>query len=336
MRLRAAILAATGLARGATGAHRRRARAGAERADVTVTEALTELDEARALVDEAVALYADGDAEAAYTAARNAYLDHFEFVEIPLRVRDEGLTLELEEDFARLRNAIEDGAPVADGPTRSPPRCSDGLDDVERRCRRPASPPRCIAVDLRRSRSCSAKASRRCSWSPRSSAYLEASRNRAYRRPVLLGVGAAVVADDRDVRRSSRVVLDLAPAQRELLEAVTALAAVVVLFYVSLLAARAGSTSGAGWSSSRAGLGGRRDGSALALFGVGFTAVYREGIETALFYQALFGFARGLEAGSCSASLIAAVVLGGVALGDLPGRAAGSRCASSSGSPSSS
>ena len=36
-------------------------------------------------------------------------------------------------------------------------------------------------------------------------------------------------------------------------------------------------------------------GSTLALFMVGFTAVYREGLETALFYQALLTFARGLE-----------------------------------------
>ena len=68
-----------------------------------------------------------GDAEAAYTTARNAYLDHFEYVEIPLRVRDEGLTLELEEDFAALRNPIEDGAPVSDSPRdggRGPGRAS--------------------------------------------------------------------------------------------------------------------------------------------------------------------------------------------------------------------
>jgi high-affinity iron transporter len=36
-------------------------------------------------------------------------------------------------------------------------------------------------------------------------------------------------------------------------------------------------------------------GSTLALAGVGFTAVFREGFETVLFYQALIGFAQGLN-----------------------------------------
>ena len=35
-------------------------------------------------------------------------------------------------------------------------------------------------------------------------------------------------------------------------------------------------------------------GSALSLMLVGFTAVYREGFETALFYQALLSFGPGL------------------------------------------
>ncbi|MDQ3964038.1 MAG: hypothetical protein M3277_09055, partial [Actinomycetota bacterium] len=72
-------------------------------ADVSTSEAVGELEHARALIDDAVALYRAGDVDAAYTAARNAYLDHFEYVEIPLRVRDGGLTLEVEEDFAALR-----------------------------------------------------------------------------------------------------------------------------------------------------------------------------------------------------------------------------------------
>ena len=38
-------------------------------------------------------------------------------------------------------------------------------------------------------------------------------------------------------------------------------------------------------------------GSAASLMLVGFTAVYREGFETALFYQALLSFGDGLEPG---------------------------------------
>src|ERR671914_1565222 len=83
-------------------------------ADVSVHGAIEELDVARRLVDESIQLYQDGRTEAAYSAARNSYLDHFEYVEIPLRVRDEGLTLAVEEDYAALRNLIEAGAPLND------------------------------------------------------------------------------------------------------------------------------------------------------------------------------------------------------------------------------
>jgi high-affinity iron transporter len=51
-------------------------------------------------------------------------------------------------------------------------------------------------------------------------------------------------------------------------------------------------------------------GSALALFMVGFTSVFREGVETALFYQALLSFARGLEAWIAVGALAALAVLG--------------------------
>ena len=90
------------------------------------------------------------------------------------------------------------------------------------------------------------------------------------------------------------MLLDVAPVQREILEAAHHLAAVAVLFYVSF------------WLISRARpspLDGVRDakvwaaattGATLALAGVGFTAVYREGFETALIYQALFDVRQGL------------------------------------------
>ena len=54
-------------------------------------------------------------------------------------------------------------------------------------------------------------------------------------------------------------------------------------------------------------------GSTIALFGVGFTAVYREGVETALFFQALVGFAPGLETWVLVGSLAATIALVGVA-----------------------
>jgi high-affinity iron transporter len=282
----------------------------ARAADVTVEDALTELDVARAMVDEAVRLYADDDAEAAYTAARNAYLDHFEYVEIPLRVRDEGLTLALEEDFAALRNQIEDGA--------SPGVVSDtgaevqaGLDDVERALDEPGIAAPVIAT-IYSFTILFREGIEAVLIVAAVLAYLEASRNRALRRPVLLGVATAVVATVATYFLIS-VVLEIAPAQRELLEALTALAAVAVLFYVSFwLLAKIDHRRWMEFVRARV-WAAAATGSMLALFGVGFTAVYREGIETALFYQALFGFSRGLEAWVLLGVAIAAVGLVGVA-----------------------
>ena len=41
-----------------------------------------------------------------------AYLDHFEFVEIPLRLRNPNLVIDTEFKYAKLRNDIRDGASI--------------------------------------------------------------------------------------------------------------------------------------------------------------------------------------------------------------------------------
>ena len=84
------------------------------------------------------------------------------------------------------------------------------------------------------------------------------------------------------------------PVGREVLEAVTALVAVVVLFYVSFwLIARARAQAVDGVRPRPAVERGLAR-SAASLMLVGFTAVYREGFETALFYQSLLVVRRGL------------------------------------------
>ena len=70
--------------------------------------------EARGLVDDAVAAAAAGDRERAYDLARTAYLDHFELAEVPLRLRDPNLVLDVELSFAELRNGIREGAPMSE------------------------------------------------------------------------------------------------------------------------------------------------------------------------------------------------------------------------------
>jgi high-affinity iron transporter len=281
----------------------------AQAADVTPREGVEELDRSRALVDRSLELYEAGEAEAAYEAARNAYLDHFEYVEIPLRVRDEALTLEAEEDFAILRNAIESGAPRPQvRATAAELRAS--LDRVERRLSSPGLAAPLIAfgaafVVLFR------EGLEAVLVVAAVLGYLEASRNARYRPAVLRGVAAAVGATAITFALAT-LVLRLAPAQRELLEAGTALLAVTVLFYVSFwLVARLEQRRWMEFVRARV-WAAASTGSTLALAGVGFTAVYREGFETVLFYQALLSFAEGLgtwvAAGAAAGAAVLAVL----------------------------
>jgi high-affinity iron transporter len=97
-----------------------------------------------------------------------------------------------------------------------------------------------------------------------------------------------------------------------LLEAGTAVVSVAVLFYVSFwLVTRLDHrrwmefVKARVWSAATTG-------STLALAGVGFTAVFREGFETVLFYQALISFSEGLGAYVVLGAVVAAIALGGV------------------------
>ena len=107
------------------------------------------------------------------------------------------------------------------------------------------------------------------------------------------------------------LVIDIAPVSRELLEAITALLAVDRPHRRELLArSRAWSTSGA-WSSCARAWRRRWPLAPTAAFvGLGFTAVYREGFETVLFYQALALFAQGLELWVALGAVTAAIALG--------------------------
>jgi len=105
-------------------------------------------------------------------------------------------------------------------------------------------------------------------------------------------------------------VIDLAPVNRELLEAVTALFAVVVLIVVSFwLVARLEQRRRMEFMRARV-ASAIAAGSATAFAALGFTAVYREGFETVLFYKALALFAQGLTAWIVLGAVTAAVALG--------------------------
>src|SRR5262249_14632304 len=113
------------------------------------------------------------------------------------------------------------------------------------------------------------------------------------RRPVVVGVLLALAAT-AVTYLLLRSVLATLPVGREVLEAVVAGLAVAVLLYISfLLVTRLGHRRWMEFLRSRV-FSAVSVGSTTALVLVGFTALYREGLETALLYQALVEFGQGL------------------------------------------
>ena len=284
---------------------------GAASADTTVgvERAQEEVDRALVLVDRSVEAAEAGDRELGYDLARSAYLDHFELVEIPLRLRNPNLVLDLEFDFADLRDAIRDGRSLDEvrGHARE---VRAGLRDVKRELESKGFAAPALAFGF----------SFTILFREGLEAVLliavllgslEAARAANYRRPLAWGVAGAVAATAVTFALAT-FVIDIAPVNREVMEAVTALLAVVVLFAVSFwlvsklehrrwmefMRARTASAIAAG--------------GALAFAGLGFTAVYREGFETVLFYQALTLFAEGLVLWVVLGAVVAAMALAGV------------------------
>jgi high-affinity iron transporter len=266
--------------------------------------------EARGLVDAAVAAAEGGNREQAYELARTAYLDHFELAEVPLRLRDPNLVLDLEFSFAELRNGIRDGAPLSEIRS-SAAEIHSGLRDVDRTLadkgftapllaflfaftilfREGVEVVLLLAILL---------------------GALSAGRASGYRKPLAFGVVAALAATAATWVLAT-LVLEIAPVQRELLEGVTAVAAVAVLFGVSFwLVSRLDQRHWLEFMRARVAAA-ISAGSAAAFAGLGFTAVYREGFETVLFYQALAIFAAGLGLYVALGFAAAVVALGIVA-----------------------
>jgi high-affinity iron transporter len=275
--------------------------------DGQFAEARAQVETARQLTQQAVDAAASGDRERAYQLARTAYLDHFEHAEVPLRLRDPNLVLDVEFAFAELRNGIRDGKPVGELQDTKE-EILLGLRDVDRTLaekgfvapllaflfsfgilfREGLESVLLIAILL---------------------GSLASGRATGYRRPLALGVLAAIGATVLTWLLAT-LVLDIAPVQRELLEGVTAVLAVVVLFLVSFwLVAQLEQRRRLEFTRARV-ASAIAAGSSLAFAGLGFTAVFREGFETVLFYQALAIFAKGLGLWVVLGAVAAAVALG--------------------------
>jgi high-affinity iron transporter len=277
--------------------------------DTSVDRALAQVDRSEALVDRSVDAAEAGNTARGYELARTAYLDHFEVVEIPLRLRDPNLVLDLEFQFAQLRDGIRAGEDIAQ--TKDTARgIRSGLDDVRRSLESKGFAAPALALGFSFS-ILFREGLEAVLLIAVLLGSLEAARAANYRRPLGWGVLAALAATAITFALATWVI-DIAPVNREVLEAATALLAVAVLFAVSFwvisrlehrhwmefMRARVSAAVTAG--------------SAIAFAGLGFTAIYREGFETVLFYQALTLFAQGLEAWVAIGALLAAIALVGV------------------------
>jgi len=251
-----------------------------------------EIDFIRDTLEETLVHYSAGDYGSAYTTARSAYLDSYEFVEIPLRQIDPDFTLEVEYQFAQLRSLINERA---------------DYDDVQK-----------VIVDIRRNLDESERVvSGTGEIAPTIAfgssfavifreglesvliigaiiSYLEASRNTQFKKYIYYGIIAAIGATAVTWVIASYII-DISGANRELIEAIAALSATAVLFYVSFWVLNKIEhkkwmefVKAKVWQATTTG-------SAMVFVMLSFFTVFREGFETVLFYQAMSGFAKYME-----------------------------------------
>ena len=236
--------------------------------------------------------YEQGDTQSAYASARTAYLDSYEYVEIPLRAIAPDFTFQVEFEFATLRNLINENAPV-DEIDRAVIAIERSLDESERLVSGTGTIAPMIAFI-----SSFAIIFREGLESVlilgAIITYLEASRNIKFKTYVHYGIVLAIGATAVTWFVASYII-EISGVNRELIEAIAALSATAVLFYVSFwilnkiehkrwmefVKAKVFQAS--------------TTGGVMVFVLLSFFTVYREGFETVLFYQAMFGFAKYME-----------------------------------------
>ena len=236
--------------------------------------------------------YEDGDYQSAYTTARTAYLDSYEFVEIPLRQIAPDFTLEMEYKFAELRNLIDERASL-DEVREVVISINRNLDESERLVSGTGS----LAPSIAFVSSFSIVFREGLESVLILGAiitYLEASRNSQLKKYVYYGVVAAFGAT-AVTWVIAEYIIGISGANRELVEAIAALSATGVLFYVSFWVLNKIEhkkwmefVKAKVWQATTTG-------SVMVFVMLSFFTVYREGFETVLFYQAMSGFAKYME-----------------------------------------
>lgn len=242
------------------------------------------LNESGKLLDAAVSAYARGDAQAAGTAA-DAYLQ-FEPLEPRLGGADAALKGSIEERFLRVRQLMR----VAGNDAEIRSLAAAIHDDfaAARAALQPHASPYALFVE-------SATIILREGFEivlviGALVAYVVKTRNPAMQRSVYVGTAVGVAASLATAFVMGEL-LRLHPAASDLLEGATMLLAAVVLFWVSYWLVS--KSEAAKWQRYIRGKveTAASNGRGIALAGAAFLAVYREGFETVLFYQALYASA---------------------------------------------
>jgi high-affinity iron transporter len=256
------------------------------------TGVMSEIDFIRSTLETMLEQYRQGNHQAAFTSARTAYLDSYEHVEIPLRTIDPDFTLQVELQFAELRNLINQKADY-EKVQEATVVVRRSLDESERMVTGTGQLAPTIAFT-----SSFAVIFREGLESVlvlgAILTYLEASRNTRFKKYVYYGVVIAIGATAVTWIIASYLIT-ISGANRELIEAVAALSATGVLFYVSFWILNKIEhkkwmefVKAKVWQASTTG-------GTIVFVMLAFFTVYREGFETVLFYEAMFGFAKYME-----------------------------------------
>ncbi len=266
----------------------------------------TEIDEIRALLTEASRSHRAGEYEEAYAATRSAYLDSYELIEVPLRTISPDFTLEVEHQFAELRNLVRGPAERED--VRAMIAAIErNLDESELLVGGTGTLAPAIAL-MASFAIIFREGLESVLILGAILAYLEATRNTRFKPHLMYGVVAGIGATGV-TWVIAQYVIEISGASRELIEAVAALSATAVLFYVSFWVLNKIEhkkwmefVKAKVWQATTTG-------SATVFVMLSFFTVYREGFETVLFYQAMISFARYSEI-----YVILGLILGLVAL----------------------
>ncbi len=254
-----------------------------------IPAARSRLAEARSAIDA-------GDEAAAATAVDAAYL-HFERAENGIKASDPELAEEIEGSLDALRLAVSRDDP------RAARRVLAALDPLlERAASAPAGEPLAPWAAFGQSFGILFREGIEALLLCAALAAACAKRGTpGAGRAIWGGAGLAIAASLGTAFVVNRLLADV-PASREALEGFTMLLAAAVLFYVSYwLLSKLQVARWMGYLRSQLG----RAETRWALAGVAFLAVYREGVETVLFYQALGGIGQP------------APIWGGIAVGAL-------------------